>query len=236
YENIGSLWANIGVSGTSYKSSSGSSSSGSTSSSSAKEVDPIEEQSKAFKEQIEILEHQLFLLEQVEGTEQKRINLLKKIQETVHEQAEWYRRQGLDDNSEYIRDLSEQWYGYRDDITSIYDDIAKQNSDAFQSRLDISKDYIDEKNFYDNWGADNEIAAWKRVLNWMKTEYYDKGLISWEEYAEAVKEVNQNLYSAIQDAIEEAKDSQLEAFETQKDALETTFSYMADRIQEEIDI
>lgn len=236
YEDIWNVFSNVKVSGTSYRSGGGGGSKKSSSSSSKKkEKDPIEEQSKAFKEQIEILGHQLFLLEQVEGTEQKRIDLLKEIQDTVHEQAEWYRKQGLDDNSEYIRDLSEQWYGYRDDITSIYEDIAKRNSEAFQDRLDISKDYIDEKNFYDNWGADNEIAAWKRVLNWMKTEYYDKGLISWEEYAEAVKEVNQNLYSAIQDAIEEAKDSQLEAFETQKDALETTFDYMTDKIQDEID-
>lgn len=234
YENIWDVFSNVKVGGTSYKSSGSSSSKGSTSSS--KDTDPIEEQSKEFKEQIEILEHQLFLLEQVEGTEQKRINLLKKIQDTVQEQAEWYRKQGLDDNSEYIRDLSEQWYGYKDDITSIYEEIADKNSEAFQDRLSISEDYIDEKNFYDNWGADNEIAAWKRVLNWMKTEYYDKGLISWEEYAEAVKEVNENLYSAIQDAIEEAKDSQLEALETQKDALETTFDYMSEKIQNEIDL
>lgn len=214
-------------------SSSGSSKSSSSSSKSSE--DPIKKQSEAFKEQIEILEHELFLLEQIDGTEQQRIELIRKIQKTTHEQADWFRAQGLDENSEYIRNLSEQWWGYEDEVESIYDEINNKNSEAFKERLKISEDYIEDRNFYGDWGADSEIKAWGRVLEWMKTEYFDKGLISWEEYSENVREVNKKLYTAIEEYAKETIDAQKDALETQKDNYEIAFSYMADQIQEEID-
>lgn len=202
---------------------------------SSKKKDPLKEQSDIFKDQIKDLEHQLFLLEQIEGTEDARAALAKKIQDTLHEQAEWFRKQGLDDNSDYIQDLQKQWHKYPDYINDMYEGM-------LEDRMKLSEEYISEKNFYDNWGADSEIDSWKRVLAWLKTEYYDKGLISWETYAEKVKEVNKNLYSAIENMIDKVSEEQQAALEEQRkfldkqqSDLETTFSYMTDQIQKEID-
>lgn len=209
---------------------------------SSKEKDPIAEENKKFKEQVEILEHELFVMEKLGASEDERIKKLKELQELVHSQAEWNRAHGEGEDSQYIRDLQKQYWGYADDIKSIEEEITKKNSEAFKERLELSEQYVEDKNFYDNWGADNEIDAWKRVLKWMKEDYFDKGLISWEEYSEAVRDINKKIWEAQQEAAEKAIEAQKEALENQKSALEdqqsaleATFSYMADRIQEEID-
>lgn len=229
----------------------GSSSSGGSSASAAEkeQTDPLEERKKLYQEQVDILEHQLFLLEKQEGTEQKRIALNRQIQEYLHKQAEWYRAQGESDDSEYIRDLQSAWWELEDNITSIEESITEKNSKAFQDRLQISKDYVEDRNFYNDWGADSEIAAWKRVLEWMRTDYYEKGLITYEEYAEEYKEISKKLYEAEQKAAEEAQKRQEELLQNRIDAInnqldkyndkisdyETAFNYVAEKAQEEID-
>lgn len=228
---------------------SSSSGGGSTSAAEKEQTDPLEERKKLYQEQVDILEHQLFLLEKQEGTEQKRIALNRQIQEYLHKQAEWYRAQGESDDSEYIRDLQSAWWELEDNITSIEESITEKNSKAFQDRLQISKDYVEDRNFYNDWGADSEIAAWKRVLEWMKTDYYEKGLITYEEYAEEYKEISKKLYEAEQKAAEEAQKRQEELLQNRIDAInnqldkyndkisdyETAFNYVAEKAQEEID-
>lgn len=107
--------------------------SGSSSSSASKTNDILEERKDIYTEQLAILEHQLFLMEKQGATEQERIAMNKKIQDYLHEQAEWYRAQGVDENSEYIRDLQEQWWSYQDTIESIYDDIEKKAQETAEA-------------------------------------------------------------------------------------------------------
>ena len=40
------------------------------------------------------------------------------MQETVHNQAEEYRKLGLDENSSEIQELQKQWWEYSDEITN----------------------------------------------------------------------------------------------------------------------
>lgn len=90
-----------------------------------------------------------------------------------------------------------------------FEELDKQ----FQDRLALSKQYVEDRNFYDDWGADNEIAAWERVKKYTQ-EYYAQGKMSAELYAETIREVNKNIYSA-QKAVE---DSQKEMITTISDA------------------
>lgn len=202
----------------------GGSTTGSTSSSES--VDILEQQNDIFKERIEILEHELFLMEKQGASEEELIKKQKEIQNTLYEQAEWFRSQGLDDESEYIRDLQEQWWNYHDEII----DIQKE---MFDERLEISEDYIDEKNDLDNWGADNEIAAYQRILDWMD-EWYAKGLIDYEHYWEKRVDIAREKAKAEKEAWEESMQSQIDSLEDQKDIYEKLFSYMSDRIDEQI--
>lgn len=118
-------------------------SSGSSTSSSATKKDPIAEQSKAFKEQIDILEHKLFLQEQIEGTEQAQISIQKQIQKELNQQANWFRSKGLSNNSEYIRDLQKQWWQYADSIAKINTQIQENIREEQTKTLEAIKDIYD---------------------------------------------------------------------------------------------
>ena len=204
--------------------------------SSKKTTDPFEEQNKLFQERIKTLEHELFLMEKLEASDTDRIAKIKEIQKELNAQANWFREQGLDDNSKYIRELQEQWWNYEKEINSI-------NSQAFQDRLNISEQYIEDRNFYNDWGADNEIAAWNRVLVWMEEEYYKKGLISFQEYVDTRNEIMKKIHTAEQEAAkeaeraaEEARQATIDALKDQANAYETAFNYMVNQIQKEIDL
>lgn len=211
-----------------------------------KETDVIKEQSDAFKEQNEILEHSIFLKEKQGATQQELISFYKDYQNKLHEQAEWFRDQGLDDNSEYIRDLQKQWWEYYDEIESLQQSLLEEARDAFDERLNISEKYINEKNTLDNWGADNEIAAYQRVLNWME-EWYSQNLIDYEYYwkkrseivlkkATLEKEAQEKAAEEAQKAWEEAQEAYIDSLEEEKDLYEMLFSFVAENAQKEIDI
>ena len=197
--------------------------SGSGSSGSSSSTDPIEKQNKLFEEQNAIMEHNILLREKQGASEEELIELNKKYQNQLHEQAEWFRAHGYGDDSEYVRKLQEQWWGLQDDINDLEEQITERQRDAFDERLEISENYIEEHNRLSNWGADNEIEAWKRVLKWMQ-QWYDQGLIDYEYYLEKR-----------QYAYEKYSDAYKEHLESEKDLYETLFSVVADKAQEEID-
>ena len=107
------------------------------------EEDPIAKQTELFKEQIEILEHKLFLMEKEGATEEQRIAQLRRIQAALESQKAWYYSQGLDANSEYIRDLEEQWWDYEDQIKDIYKEQAEIYELLFSTVASKAQDEID---------------------------------------------------------------------------------------------
>ena len=201
----------------------GSGSGGGSSSSGGTATDPIAKQNELFEEQNTIMEHNIFLREKQGASEEELIELNKKYQNQLHEQAEWFRAHGYGDDSEYIRKLQEQWWGLQDDINDLEEQITERQREAFDERLEISENYIEERNKLSNWGADNEIEAWKRVLKWMQ-QWYDQGLIDYEYYLEKR-----------QYAHDKYADAYKEHLESEKDLYETLFSVVADKAQEEID-
>ena len=68
-------------------------------------------------------EHSIFLLEKNDGTPEQIIAIYRKMQETVHAQAEKYRALGLDDTSDYIQDLQKKWWDYQDTTEDMLHDI-----------------------------------------------------------------------------------------------------------------
>ena len=197
--------------------------SGSGSSGSSSSTDPIEKQNELFEEQNALMEHNIFLREKQGASEEELIELNKKYQNQLHEQAEWFRAHGYGDDSEYVRKLQEQWWGLQDNINDLEEQITERQREAFDERLEISENYIEERNKLSNWGADNEIEAWKRVLKWMQ-QWYDQGLVDYEYYLEKR-----------QYAYEKYADAYKEHLESEKDLYETLFSVVADKAQEEID-
>lgn len=205
-------------------------------------TDPIKEQSNLFKEQNAVLEHNIYLREKAGASEQELIQLNKEYQETLNKQADWFRGEGEEESSTYIQELQKSWWGLQDNIVTLENNITQKLQSNFDKRLELSESYIEDRNFYDNWGADNEIAAWKRVLVWMEEEYYKKGLISFQEYVDTRNEIMKNIYTAeqeaaekAQEAAEEAQQQYIESLEDKQSLYEKFFNYMVDRIDEEIE-
>ena len=190
-------------------------------------TDAIEEQSKLFDEQNDITEHNIFIREKQGATTAELVKLNKAYQDQIHKQADWFRSQGLEETSEEIREAQKQWW-------SIYDDIIDLQRESFDERLKDSEDYIDERNDLDEWGADNEIAAWNRVVEWMD-EWYSQGLIDYEYYLEKRTDAAKKAAEAEKEAWKEAKEAQIDDLEEQVNIYEILFSAVADRAQEEID-
>ena len=119
-----------------------STSTGGGSTSKPKPEDPIKKQSEAFKEQIELMEHRLFLMEKEGKSEQSRIDYIKKIQAEIERQKKWYYSKGLNANSEYIQELEKQWWQYEEEIKELYKDQAKIYEQLFSAVVDRADEEI----------------------------------------------------------------------------------------------
>lgn len=178
-------------------------------------TDPIEEQSKAFQDQIAILEHELAILEKMGASEEERIAKSREIQEAIKKQEEWYRAQGLDDNSEYLRELEEQWWDYENSIEDLYKDMAQAHLDSLNEQKSAYEklfDIIIET-------ADKEIEALEQRKE--EEEAY------WDEKIAALEEQNEALDDQIEreeklDALAKAKQSKVMVYKDGK------FQYVSD--------
>lgn len=119
----------------------------------------------AFERDIRILEHQQYLAEQWAGVYEdeagkeaeyqakvnEQIEIYGKLMERVHEEAEKYRKQGYDDESEVIQDLQKQYWEYYNARKDLIDDLAdyqkekeEEEREAVEDALDELKDAIDD--------------------------------------------------------------------------------------------
>lgn len=85
----------------------------------------LEKMEEELNEILGNFEHNIFLLEKNDGTPEEIIAIYKAMQKKVHEQAEAYRKLGLDDTSDYIQELQKKWWDYQDTIEDILHDIYK---------------------------------------------------------------------------------------------------------------
>ena len=194
---------------------------------SSKQTDPIAKQNKLFKEQVEILEDRLYLQKKNGATDQEQIVMIREIQKTIHEQANWYRSKGLDENSKYLRELKKQWWKYQDDIVNLQHNM-------FDERLQVSEDYISQKNELDDWGSDTEVKAWKRVVDWMD-EWYSKGLIDYKYYLSKRGEAVKKAAKAEKEAWKHAREAAEKWTQDNIDTFEDLFGAVANQAQKEID-
>lgn len=182
-------------------------------------VDYIKAQSDAFKEQIAILEHELFLMEKNGATNEDRIQKLKEIQDVLEQQGKWFREQGIDDSSEYIRNLQEQWWGFQDQITSIYDSIAEEAEKAAEEARQAWEDSLNEQVDALQKMADDYETAFSYVAKKAQDEIdlleQEKDAIQqrYDDQIAALEKTNEELDRQIE--LEEALDDLARARQTQ---------------------
>jgi TP901 family phage tail tape measure protein len=136
----------------------GSSGGGGGSSSSSKEQTELKKLQEALDNYLSAKEHEIFLLEQQEGTEQEQIKAYKELQDALHATAVAIRAlPQTEETKRALEELSESWYGYQSDIKkiqeSIADNIKESNEKAFDELskvVDGYKDYLKELNDAEN--------------------------------------------------------------------------------------
>lgn len=121
-----------------------SSSPSSSSSSSADITEDLEEKYDQMRDELDALlqdlEHQIFHMEIKGNMATEMVNMYRRMQDELHKLAEEYRAQGLDENSDYIQELQEQWQDYEDEITKIAEDLWDELDEAIGKQLEkVSK-------------------------------------------------------------------------------------------------
>lgn len=109
---------------------------------SSKTQTALEKQTTEYKNQISALEKQLSLLEEKGAAEEEQIEVMKKIQDKLHEQAQYYRSQGVKENDEMIVDLQISWQKYSKKIVELQQQAAEKVKEIWRKNLQSQIDSL----------------------------------------------------------------------------------------------
>jgi hypothetical protein len=179
----------------------GSSKSGGSSSSSTEDVE------SAFEREIRILEHRQFLAEQWAGvykdnadTElqyQQKINeqieIYGQLMARVHEEADNYRKQGYDDESETIQDLQRQYWEYYNARKDLIDDLADYQKEKEEEEREAVEDALDKLKDAINDLIDEAEDRLDKLL-----DYYDYQI----KKLESMRDLTKSYYDSINEVAE----------------------------------
>lgn len=170
---------------------------GGTTKSQKQEKSAVEQANDAWKEQLSLLKDRLELLEKSGASSEAQIGQMRKIQDAIHKQAEMYRQLGLDEDSEYLRELGLLWWDYENDIQKIYDNIADKAKEASEETRKAWEEALEEeKSNYETAASyvldkiDDEIEALQKLRD--ETEQY------YDDKIQALKDSNAELEDQIQ--------------------------------------
>ena len=108
-------------------------------------ADAFEKLKNALDDYIDSLEHELFLAEQRGASEEERIGMMRKIQETLHSQANYYRSLNIAETSEEIQTLQRMWWQYEKNISTIRLDSMKKKAADMESVASYVADKANQK-------------------------------------------------------------------------------------------
>lgn len=165
------------------------------------------------------------------------VAIYKQMQETVHNQAEEYRKLGLDENSSEIQELQKQWWEYSDEITnsvvSAYETITGELenaiglTDVWLNKAISEHDYggivqytQDTINYYHRMQeAIHEEAEFYRSKGYSDASDEVSSLSKlWWEYYEEIKNATANAWQQVVDNANDAVDEITGLYDTLKDA------------------
>ena len=190
---------------------------------------------KLFDDSINDSEHQISMWENQGGHEQDIITEYKTMQEAVHEQAEYYRSLGLDDNNENIQKLQKQWWDYQNNINEITADGYENRRKQMENAVDVvnaqmenavaSRDYSAVSNYtsdiigYYKAMQENvhEQAEYYRSLGYDDTSDEVSELIKlWWKYQDGIKSAVESGYDALVESAINVVDTIQNVYDTLK--------------------
>ena len=188
-----------------------------TTKSQKQEKSAVEQANDAWKEQLSLLKDRLELMEKSGASDEAQIDQMRKIQDAIHKQAEMYRQLGLDEDSEYLRELGLLWWDYENDIQKIYDNIADKAKEAAEETRKAWEEALEEeKSNYETAASyvldriDDEIEALQKLRD--ETEQY------YDDKIQALKDTNTELedqikYEELLNNLAQAQSKQLYVFQ-----------------------
>lgn len=111
-------------------------------------------------------EHKISILEREEGNTGDIINLYQNMIAQINNEISKGFASGLDENDDYIQDLQDKLYGYKDAIKDIQDEIAENTQSVTEELIDYRVDMIKQE-------LENEKDALNDRLSELK-DFYDK--------------------------------------------------------------
>ena len=166
-----------------------------------------EDVESAFEREIRILEHRQFLAEQWAGvykdnadTElqyQQKINeqieIYGQLMARVHEEADNYRKQGYDDESEVIQDLQKQYWEYYNARKDLIDGLADYQKEKEEEEQEAVEDALDKLKDAINDLIDEAEDRLDKLL-----DYYDYQI----KKLEAMRDLTKSYYDSINEVAE----------------------------------
>jgi hypothetical protein len=154
------------------------------------------------KEELEKKEHQIFLLDKQDqvGNANEIINIYKDAQRAVSSYADMLRQQNYAEDSEEIRELQEIWWGYQDEINSIYDKIDERAEESRQAQEESAKEATERMSKYYEDLVDkyNDEASAIQALADVMEDYFDSEIQKIDDQINALNESNEKLKDQIE--------------------------------------
>lgn len=189
----------------------------------------LEETLKKMKESIDNMigdfEHQIFLMEKNGKSASEIVAVYKQMQEAIHQQAEEYRKLGLDENSDYIQDLQKQWWEYQDSIKDAIIDAYDNIVGELENSVTLTENLLDNAIADSDYGAivryTSDIVDYYRQMQdaiHQQAEYYrslgysntsdevSKLSDLWWDYYEKIKKTSANAWQQVLDNAHDAID------------------------------
>lgn len=203
----------------------------------------LEETLKKMKESMDDIigdfEHQIFLMEKNGASASEIVAVYKQMQEAVHQQAEEYRKLGLDENSDYIQDLQKQWWEYQDSIKDVIIDAYDGIVGELENSVTLTENWLDNAIADSDYGAivkyTSDIVDYYRQMQdaiHQQAEYYrslgysntsdevSKLSDLWWDYYEKIKETSANAWQQVVDNANNAIDEITGLYDTLRTAAE----------------
>lgn len=215
----------------------------------------MEETRDALQEEFDLIEHQ-------NGPTEKRIDLLKKVQDSLHQEAEFLRSIGADQKE--INELSNEWWEIHQDILSVQEDLWNELEDAVDKELeraaearDLELDALDKE--LERLDAEREAkeekleleektlavqeaqAALANAQNERTIRTYNaaSGQWEWVADADAIKDAEDALKDAQEDLEDYKEDLEyqaaVDAIEARREAIEKAYENLEEGWEDIID-
>ena len=152
------------------------------------------------KEELEILDHQAFLLEKNGQDQLKLVTIYEQAQQKIHALADQYRKKGYLETSAEIRELQQLWWDYANEIDSVYksiEDVAKEAAEEakeswMEAQESLIEDLNDKKSAYETAFSymANQIQEEISLLEQQREEeekYWDSKINALEEQNDAIQ-------------------------------------------------